>query len=99
MKETPVPYLLVRHRVKEYATWKKVFDEDARARKAAGCLGGQLFRNHDDPEDVMVLLAWDSADKARAFTLSTPVREVMGEAGVIGVPSIVFLGDTERVEV
>jgi len=94
-----VPYMLVRHRVKEYATWKRAFDNDAEARKAAGCLGGQLFRNHDDPEDVMVLLAWDSADKARSFSRSTPVRDVMDAAGVIGVPSIVFLGDTERVEV
>ena len=40
-----MPYVLVRHKIEDYAKWKPVFDEDATARRASGSKGGQLFRN------------------------------------------------------
>ncbi len=44
-----MPYILVRHKVEDYAKWKPVFDEHGAARKAIGSKGGYLFRNIDDP--------------------------------------------------
>jgi hypothetical protein len=35
-----MPYLLIRHKVKDYDKWKPVFDEHGSTRKANGSRGG-----------------------------------------------------------
>jgi hypothetical protein len=49
-----MPYLLERHRVRDYARWREVFEADAQGRKDAGCLGVRIFRNAENPEEVVV---------------------------------------------
>ena len=60
-----MPYLLERHKVHDYARWRTVFDADAAGREAAGCRGARIFRNADDPEEVVVLFEWDTLERAR----------------------------------
>jgi len=55
-EENEMPYLIVRHKVKDFATWKPVFDEHGALRKANGSKGGLLLRNADDPDEVVVFL-------------------------------------------
>jgi hypothetical protein len=50
-----VPYALVRHKVEDYARWKPVFDADAENREANGSMGGYLFRNAGDPNELVIL--------------------------------------------
>jgi len=86
-----MPFVLVRHQVKDYDAWKAGFDADDANRTAAGFVGASVCRNADDPNEVVALLEVDSLDKARAFTGSEKLREVMEEFGVVGKPDIVFL--------
>jgi len=44
-------YLLVRHKVEDYAKWKPVFDEHGAARKAGGSKGARVFRFIDNPNE------------------------------------------------
>ena len=90
-----MPYLLVRHAVEDYAAWKDVFDEHAAAREEAGSLGGRLFRSSDDAEDVVTLMEWESAERAREFAESDDLRETMERAGVVGEPEVAFLEELE----
>ena len=46
--------LIVRHKVKDFATWKKAFDGHAAAQKAAGLIQPRFF---DQP---MILTRWSS---------------------------------------
>ncbi|MGH2369403.1 MAG: cyclase, partial [Chloroflexota bacterium] len=62
-----MPSLLIRHHVADYPAWKAVFDEHAPTRRANGSRGGWLFRDAVDPNEVLVLLAWDDLDRARLF--------------------------------
>jgi heme-degrading monooxygenase HmoA len=91
-----MPYLLIRHKVRDYATWRAVFDEHGSARKENGSEGGFLFRNADDPDEVIVILEWDSLGKAREFVRSDDLRQTMRRAGVVGEPDICFLDDVAR---
>ncbi len=91
-----MPYLLIRHKVKDYATWRPIFDAHAPARATAGSLGGVLFQSSDDPNEVVVLFEWDSPENARAFAGLQELRETMERAGVTGTPEIVFLEQTKR---
>ena len=92
-----MPYLLVRHKVQEYARWKPVFDDHAPARKAAGSKGGRLFRSAHDANEVVILLEVEDLEKAIAFAQSDDLREAMQRAGVADRPDVYFLEEIERV--
>ena len=87
--------LLIRHKVKDYATWKPVFDEHGATRLANGSQGGRLYRNAADPNEVMIVLDWDDLDRARLFTQSADMRETMARAGVVDRPDIWFLEEAD----
>ena len=91
--------LIVRHKVEDYAKWKPYFDGDAANRKAAGSQGGRLYRNANDPNELIVVWDWDSLDNAKAFAGSPELRETMMKAGVADHPDIYFLEEVERVTV
>ena len=79
-----MPYLLERHQVRDYLLWRKVFNADAEGRKEAGCLGARVFRNAEDPEEVVVLFEWDSLERARRRIASLTLNRKFEEAGVSG---------------
>lgn len=91
-----MPYGLVRHRVEDYERWKPVFDEHGSTREGSGSRGGYLFRNVDDPNEVVVLLEWDNLDNLRRFAESDDLRQAMQRAGVSDRPDIYYLEEVER---
>jgi heme-degrading monooxygenase HmoA len=92
-------YILVRHKVADYATWKQVYDQHSTTRKANGSLGGKLFRNAHDPNEVVSLLEWDDLGKAQQFAQSDETRETMQRAGIVDQPDVYFLEEVEQVPV
>ena len=92
-----MPYLLVRHRVEDFAKWKSVFTEHSAARKAGGSRGGLLLHDADDPNNLVLLFEWDSLARARAFADSDDLRRAMQRADVTDQPDIYFLGEAERI--
>ena len=91
--------LLVRHSVQDFGKWKKIFDEDADARKNAGSKGGRLYQASDNPNDVTVVLHWDSIEHAKKFAESPDLKHTMENAGVTGQPQIRFLEEEAQVTV
>lgn len=75
-------YLLVRHKNKDYEKWKTVFDGHGATRKTSGSKGGRIFRNADNPNEMVIIFEWDSLERARKFAqlqdLKTPVRSGIG---------------------
>jgi heme-degrading monooxygenase HmoA len=94
-----MPYTLFRAKVEDYERWKPGFDEHSTSRRESGSKGGRLFRNADDPNEVVILLEWDDFENARQFTQSEDLREAMQRHGVAGQPEIFFLEEVETVEV
>ncbi|OLC12268.1 MAG: hypothetical protein AUH29_16975, partial [Candidatus Rokubacteria bacterium 13_1_40CM_69_27] len=73
-----------------------IFDAHGTARRAAGSQGGRLFRNLDDPNALVILFEWESADKARQFAPSADLRQTMKRAGVADQPDLSFLEEVDR---
>jgi heme-degrading monooxygenase HmoA len=94
-----MPYLLVRHKVADYDKWKPFFDQHGTTRQRSGSQGGQLLRNADDPNELIILFQWGTLEKARQFSQSNDLREIMQQAGVIDQPDIYFLEAVENVPV
>jgi hypothetical protein len=94
-----VPFLLIRHKVVDYAIWRQVFGEHEITRRANGSQRGRIFHNAADPREVLILLEWDDLERARLFTDSDDLREEMNRAGVTDRPDIWFLEEVDHLAV
>jgi hypothetical protein len=84
-------YLMCKHKVRNYAKWKRVFDTDAAAARKAGLRLLHLFRDIEDPNTVVLLIKVASVKKAEAFINAPDADDYAKRAGVIGEPEIWFL--------
>jgi hypothetical protein len=64
-------------------------------RRSAALSSGSLYRKSDDPNDIVLTFEWDSRENAEAFLNSDNLREIMGEAGVVGQPEFIFADKLE----
>ncbi len=93
-----MPFIVVRHKAKDFDKWKPVYKEHGATRKKAGCKGGRVFRNANDPSETIVLFEWDNLKNARAFAESADLRQTMERAGVIDKPDVYFLEEIKELE-
>lgn len=84
-------YMLVRHKVRDFAQWKPDYDSDLPTRKEAGLAEKYLLHSEKDPNEVIVLFEASDLNKAKAFANSDDLKKVMQHAGVIDKPDIYFL--------
>jgi quinol monooxygenase YgiN len=84
-------YLLIRHKVQNYATWKTAFDNFIETRRAAGEKSYQIFHPDDDPNNLFLVFEWDNMENARAFMVNPDLKATMGAAGVLEPPDAYFL--------
>ena len=92
-------YVVVDHKVADYAKWKPVFDKHAETRKKSGSKGGTLFHISGEPNHPCILFEFDTMDNAKKFYESEDLKRVMQDAGVIGKPDVWFLDKIEDFKV
>jgi hypothetical protein len=80
--------LFIRHKVRNYAKWRKLYDAFGAERRAMGVVGQGVYRAADDPKDVTVWHDFANMRKAKLFASSTKLKAAMRDAGVRGVPKI-----------
>jgi quinol monooxygenase YgiN len=83
--------MMVQHRVKDFAEWKKVFDSFSALRTSSGELTTHIFRDASDPNQITVINKWNSMESAMKFAHSPELKAGMEQAGVEGAPTISFL--------
>jgi len=91
-------YLAIHFRVEDFSRWRSMFDQGHALRKNSGSKGARILRSADDPNGLMVIMEWDSLDRARQFAQSAELREAMQKAGVIGRPEVSFLNLVEDLD-
>jgi quinol monooxygenase YgiN len=84
-------HLLIRHKVKEFESWKAAFDAAFTFRKNAGESSFHLYRDIHDPSDVTLWFEWESAASAEEFVASEELARQMQLAGVEGTPEMRIL--------
>lgn len=83
-----VDIMEISHTVKDYAVWRKAFDEDSVVRKANGLELIAMGRNLDNPNNISVALNVSDLSKAKAFAADPRLKYVMQKNGVISKPEI-----------
>jgi hypothetical protein len=82
--------MVVLHRVKDYAAWRKGYEDVEPMQKAGGVTAESVFRAKDDPNNVLVLHHFATMPEAVAFTKRSDLREAMERNGVEGAPRFEF---------
>ena len=90
--------LIVQHRVRDYDTWKPLFEEHGDIRRRHGATGHELYRGLDDPNEITVVNHFPSREQAEAFAADPSLREVMERGGVISEPRITWAQEPESVD-
>src|SRR5207248_9522901 len=81
-------YLLIRHKVADFAKWKPAYDAHGSARANAGLKEERLLRNIDNPNEAVSLFSAQDLNKAKQFGASYDLRQRMQQAGVTDNPDI-----------
>jgi quinol monooxygenase YgiN len=87
-------YVLIIHEVADYPAWKKVFDNAASIRKAAGERSYQVLKYQSDPNKIVHFSHWTSIADARRFFESPELIKIRAEAGVKS-PDFIYLDQLE----
>jgi hypothetical protein len=86
-----MPMVIVRHKIKDFDTWKKALDGHKSAQAAARLSNPRVFRSADDPNETIVLFDAQDIGKAKGFASSADLKSTMQAAGVIDKPDVYFL--------
>lgn len=93
--ELPTAAAVVTHEVADYSAWKKVFDQHAGSRRAAGIFQSHINRLADNSNVLAVYLGARDAAKLKAFLGSQDLKQTMSAAGVKGAPEVKLITPVE----
>ena len=80
--------LTVQQTVRDYATWRAVYDSLAELRQDWGVLADTVHRLADAPDTVLVLHHFATVAQARGFLTSREHRAALQHAGIEGAPRV-----------
>lgn len=73
-------HVLVKIKVDSYAKWKYAYDKRSTMRKESGFKNALIFRNFEDPNEVVILFDWDNLPNARKYMESDNLRKYLKDA-------------------
>ena len=89
--------LMVQQKVRDFDTWKPVFDENADVRRGHGATGHEIYRGVDNPNEITVVNHFPSKTQAQAFAADPSLKEAMERGGVVSEPRVTWAEETETV--
>ncbi|HZQ26156.1 MAG TPA: hypothetical protein VFA94_00535 [Acidimicrobiales bacterium] len=81
---------VVRHHVQDYDAWRRVYDDVAPLQKEGGVFADSVYRDKDDPLEVLVIHDFGTMAEAVAFFNNPDLADAMKRAGVDSAPRIEF---------
>jgi hypothetical protein len=79
--ENIMPYAISRARVADRALWERVWEESAPHRASGEIRSIQVFRNPDDPTEIVLLWEVDDLEALRERFQSEPALQAARECG------------------
>jgi quinol monooxygenase YgiN len=83
--------VIITHEVKEYASWRKVYDADETNRRAAGMKVWGVYADMENPNLITIIGTFPSAAAVEGFVASPKLKEAMDKGGVISKPDVKVL--------
>ena len=83
-----MPTIAAQITIGDYCKWRPVFDKHKQLRDKAGLRNVRVYRDADNPRELIVWSETSDLAKARKALTSPEIRSAMQEAGVVGPPKI-----------
>ncbi|HXX51997.1 MAG TPA: hypothetical protein VEI98_12030 [Xanthobacteraceae bacterium] len=83
-----MPTIAAQITIGDYSKWRPVFDKNKSLRDKAGLTNVRVYRDADNPKELIVWSTTSDVAKAREALNSPEIRSDMQEAGVVGPPKI-----------
>jgi heme-degrading monooxygenase HmoA len=87
--------VIVQHRVTDYDHWYAVFTEHEQVRRSHGARSHTINRSVADPNTLVVVIDFASAEGAQAFAQDPSLKDAMARAGVDGAPQVWIANESE----
>jgi quinol monooxygenase YgiN len=98
----PYNAIMVRHKVKGFASWYASFKDHEPMRKENGLSYPYVGQEKGDSNLVTIILAASDLAKAKEFSANPALKEAMEKGGVLGKPEIKFINvvrlDTNQID-
>ena len=78
------------HPVKDFATWKVVYDGAQPIREKAGVTGAEVFQDPTDPTKVVIIHRFPSVEAVQGFLSNPGLKDAMMKGGVTAPPSVIM---------
>lgn len=78
--------LMIRHKVKDVAAWKRGYDAADPIRKAHNIVSESAHRDSEDPDTVLAVHEFATLRDAQDFLEA--IKPAMRDAGVVGQPEV-----------
>jgi quinol monooxygenase YgiN len=88
-------YVSIRHRVSNYAAWKRGVKAAAELRKSTGETSFHAYRDSRSPNDITVVCGWKDMAACKKFVNSADLRKAMKACGVISQPEVRYFGEMD----
>ena len=88
--------LIVHHKVENYDQWKAVFDEMIPLRQSFGSTGATILRGTSDPNEIVIITTWPSAQNAQGYAQSPELKTGMQRAGVVSRPDAYIVDEADH---
>lgn len=86
---------VVKHRVHDYNSWRKVYEEAAPLQRENGVTSEHVYRSKDDPNELLVLHNFASMPEAESFFANPELKGAMERSGIEGTPRIELYEDAK----
>ena len=78
-----MPYLVALARVRDYADWRRGFDERTAARRGRGIRGEQIFRNPDEPNEGLVIFDVEDVERELQYLRNPESQRARAQNGIV----------------
>ena len=89
-------YGMFRLKIEDFPTWKTDWDQGRDFRNSGGQKEFHIFRMVHDPNEIILLIEWDSLDNMKQFMESPELKETMQRSSVQEMVSQHFLELVEK---
>lgn len=86
----PFKIIMIKHKVADYDKWRKAYDSHDSIRRSYGIMNYVMGRGMDDSNMIIIINKISDLQKAKDFSMSPNLKDVMKMAGVINKPEFYY---------
>jgi hypothetical protein len=83
--------VIISHEVKNYSTWRVVYDEDEKNRSKAGINLTGVYQSIDNPNMITLIGKAPSVEALNNFMANPDLKVAMEQGGVISKPEVTLI--------